>query len=189
MINIIGGKFKKKKIEVPIKKVRPTSSIIREAIFSILESYALKQSINIYKEKCFIDLFAGSGAIGLEAISRGSAYAYFYEINKEVCEILNRNCKKICKDNEFKIYNQDSYFIKDLVVNLPVSAIFLDPPYEIKSFDVILENILSNNILDKNSFIIIETNNIKLEIYNNKFIVIKEKIYGKTKIIFLQKLF
>ena len=77
MINIIGGKFKKTKLEVPLKKVRPTSIIKRKAIFSILESYGIQNSIDIYYKKSVIDLFAGSGALGLEAISRGAYYCYF----------------------------------------------------------------------------------------------------------------
>ena len=81
MINIIGGKYKRAKLEVPIQNVRPTSAIKREAIFSILESYASKNSYDLYANKCFIDLFAGSGSLGLEAISRGSAFGYFFEID------------------------------------------------------------------------------------------------------------
>ena len=81
MINIIGGKFKGKKIEVPNKRVRPTSSMKKEAIFSILESYAVNDNFSLYDGKCFIDLFAGSGSLGIESISRGASFAYFYELN------------------------------------------------------------------------------------------------------------
>ena len=77
MPSIIGGKYKRSKMEVPSKLVRPTSAIKREAIFSILESYALKNSIDIYKNKSIIDVFAGSGLVGLEAISRGIKKSYF----------------------------------------------------------------------------------------------------------------
>ena len=66
----------------------------REAIYSILESYALKNSYDLYADKCFIDLFAGSGSLGLEAISRGSAFGYFFEIDNEVLNTLTFNCKK-----------------------------------------------------------------------------------------------
>ena len=82
MINIIGGKFKGTKLQVPENIVRPTSSIKREAIFSILESYALQNSYDLYEKKCFIDLFAGSGSLGLEAVSRGASHAYFFESNQ-----------------------------------------------------------------------------------------------------------
>ena len=103
MPNIIGGKFKRTKIEVPNKFVRPTSAIKREAIFSILESYSIKNSIEIYKKKSIIDIFAGSGLIGLEAISRGINKSYFIDNNHEVIKVLKKNCQKICHENEYEI--------------------------------------------------------------------------------------
>ena len=113
MINIIGGKFKRKKIEVPKKEVRPTSAIKREAIFSILESYAFDNSFDLYSNKCFIDLFAGSGSLGLEAISRGASFSYFYELNNNVIKILKKNCEAICKKKEFKIFQKDCILINE----------------------------------------------------------------------------
>ena len=86
MPSIIGGKFKRSKIEVPHKLVRPTSALKREAIFSILESYALQNSIDIYENKSIIDVYAGSGLIGLEAISRGMKKSYFIEDDEGVFE-------------------------------------------------------------------------------------------------------
>ena len=103
MPNIIGGKYKKTTLDVPSKLVRPTSAFKREAIFSIIESYAIKHSIEIYKNKSIIDIFAGSGSVGLEAISRGIEKSYFIENNDEVIKILEKNCQKICKKNEFEI--------------------------------------------------------------------------------------
>ena len=107
MIKIIGGKFKKTNLEVPEDYVRPTSALKREAIFSILESYAHKNSINLYKNMAILDLYAGSGSVGLEAISRGISKGIFVEVKKEVIDILKKNCLKICKDNQFEIINQD----------------------------------------------------------------------------------
>ena len=96
MLNIISGSKKRAKLYVPTINVRPTSSKKREAIFSIIESISLKNNNDIYSNEYFLDLFAGSGSLGLEAISRGAKYCYFCEIAKEVIETLERNCKKIC---------------------------------------------------------------------------------------------
>ncbi len=90
MPNIIGGKFRRTLVEVPNKIVRPTSALKREAIFSIIESFAIKNSIELYNNKTVIDLFAGTGAIGLEAISRGMSKAFFYENNRQVIKILKK---------------------------------------------------------------------------------------------------
>ena len=107
MLNIIGGSKKKAKLNVPIINVRPTSSKKREAIFSIIESKNLKNKNDIYSNGYFLDLFAGSGSLGLEAISRGAKYCYFYEIAKEVIETLESNCLKICEYNNYKIIKKD----------------------------------------------------------------------------------
>ena len=88
-------KYKRKIINVPNDKVRPTSAIKREAIFSILQSYANNNSFDLYTNRCVIDLFAGSGSLGLEAISRGASFAFFYELDNNVIKILEENCQKI----------------------------------------------------------------------------------------------
>ena len=187
MINIIGGKFKRKKIEVPIKKVRPTSAIKREAIFSILESYALNNSFDLYSGKCFIDLFAGSGSLGLEAISRGASFSYFYELDNNVVKILQQNCEAICKKNEFQIFHQDCTLVNNFNLNFPPSVIFIDPPYKKLFYDMALNILIRKKILNKNTIIVIETDKKKILEFSSKFKVIKEKIYGKTKLFFLKK--
>ena len=107
MIRITGGKFKQKKLASINDFVRPTSSLKREAFFSIIESYAIKNSINLYKDKIFLDLFAGIGTMGLEAISRGMSKVIFFENNFEVLKILRKNCLGICKSDQFTIYEED----------------------------------------------------------------------------------
>ena len=188
MIAIIGGKYKKKKIEVPEKQVRPTSAIKREAIFSILESYAANNNFDLYLNKCFIDLFAGSGSLGLEAISRGSSFSYFYEIDNNVIKVLKNNCVAICENNEFKIFQQDCTLIDNFILDFPPSVIFIDPPYKYILFDKILDTILKSNILAKNKIIVIESNKKNILKISSNFTIIKEKIYGKTKLFFLKKL-
>ena len=91
MIKIIGGLKKRTKLDVPPNNVRPTSSKKRESIFSILESYEKKINCNIYKQSNILDLFAGSGSLGLEAISRSALFGYFYENNSENIRYLRKN--------------------------------------------------------------------------------------------------
>ena len=187
MINIIGGKYRRSKLEVPIQNVRPTSAKKREAIFSILESHALKNSYNLYSNKCFIDLFAGSGSLGLEAISRGSACSYFFEINYEVFKTLTINCRKICKENQFCIYQQDSTQVIDVNFDYPVSGIFIDPPYKLNPFNNLLKKLLDKNIIQQKTITIVETNKKNSFELINGLSVLNERIYGKTKILFLKK--
>ena len=157
MPSIIGGKYKRTKMEVPSKLVRPTSAIKREAIFSILESYALKNSIDIYKNKSIIDVFAGSGLVGLEAISRGIKKSYFIENNESVFKILKNNCNKICKNDEYEIIFEKAINGINRVFEIKPSIIFIDPPYSKENINLILLKILKNNIKSKDTIIIMET--------------------------------
>ena len=100
MIKITGGKFKSIQLNTISRFVRPTSSMKREAFFSIIDSFALKNSYNFFEEKIFLDLFAGVGTMGLEAISRGMYQVIFYENNHEVIKILKKNCHKLCKEKD-----------------------------------------------------------------------------------------
>tara|TARA_B100000029_G_scaffold211800_1_gene209757 strand:- start:2923 stop:3483 length:561 start_codon:yes stop_codon:yes gene_type:complete len=185
MPNIIGGKYKKTSIEVSNKLVRPTSAFKREAIFSILESYAIKHSIEIYKNKSILDIFAGSGLIGLEAISRGMEKSYFIENNDDVIKILEKNCKKICKNNEFEIICGNAIDSLNKKFSIEPSIIFIDPPYKKENINLILLKILKNKIKTKNTFIVIESAKEEKINIPEGLSFIKEKIYGNTKILFL----
>lgn len=188
MIKIIGGKNKGSKLIVPKKDVRPTSAIKREAIFSILESYSLKNSFNPYKDKCVIDLFAGSGSLGLEAISRGASFGYFFELNNEVNKSLEINCNKICKPNQYNILQQDVNSIINMSIEYPLSIIFIDPPYKLNPFESLLNFFLKMNMLNNETIIVIESDKKTSIRLIEELKIIKEKIYGKTKITFLKKL-
>tara|TARA_Y100001970_G_scaffold294229_1_gene448847 strand:+ start:8706 stop:9269 length:564 start_codon:yes stop_codon:yes gene_type:complete len=183
MINIIGGEFRGKKIEIPSAKVRPTSAKKREAIFSILESYAIKKNFNLYKNKCFIDLFAGSGSMGIEAISRGSFHSYFYEKERKVCEIISKNLHHINK-KKYEIRCLNILSLKKISIDFPLSAIFIDPPYKFEYFYETLSIIINSNILKQNSIIVLESNKENKFKVPHKLKELNEKIYGKTKIIF-----
>jgi 16S rRNA (guanine966-N2)-methyltransferase len=185
MLNIIGGSQKKAKLNVPIINVRPTSSKKREAIFSIIESKNLKNKSDIYSNGYFLDLFAGSGSLGLEAISRGAKYCYFYEIAKEVIQTLKSNCLKICEYNNYKIIKKDitkSFFEE---IDNPLSVIFIDPPYTLAPFENILHNLLEANLILKETIIIIESEKKTKINFPYSIKIIDERYYGKTKITFL----
>ena len=185
MLNIIGGWKKRTKLDVPTISVRPTSSKKKEAIFSILESNAVKTKTDIYTNKYFLDLFAGSGSLGLEAISRGAKFCYFYEIRNKVIKTLEKNCFKICKSNNYKIVEQDitRSFFKE--INNPLSVIFIDPPYTLVPFENILNNLLNASLVSENTIIVIESEKKTKINCPSLMKIINVRLYGKTKISFL----
>ena len=125
-----------------------------------------------------MDIFAGSGAVGLEAISRGMKEAYFYENNPNVIKILKKNCKKICKEKKYKIIEKDIMIYSPEKNSTLVSLIFVDPPYNKYDIQKLLRRLLTNKIIDKESIIIVETHiKSKLEI-NNNLKIFNKKTYG-----------
>ena len=184
MIRITGGKFKQKKLASINDFVRPTSSLKREAFFSIIESYAIKNSINLYKDKIFLDLFAGIGTMGLEAISRGMSEVIFFENNIEVLKILRKNCLGICEDNQFKIYEEDLVHSKLEIEFQNISVVYIDPPYTKYNLTKLLEN-LSNKIKDT-TLIGLETSIKDNFVIPENLNLLQKKTYGKTIIYFLK---
>ena len=184
MIRITGGKFKQKKLASINDFVRPTSSLKREAFFSVIESYAIKNSIELYKNKIFLDLFAGIGTMGLEAISRGMSEVIFFENNIEVINILRTNCLDICKNNQFKIYEEDLISSKLEIEFQNISVVYIDPPYAKYNLTKFLEN-LSNKIKD-NPLIGLETSERDDIVIPENLNLLQKKTYGKTIIYFLK---
>ena len=184
MIRITGGKFKQKKLASINDFVRPTSSLKREAFFSVIESYAIKNSIELYKNKIFLDLFAGIGTMGLEAISRGMSEVIFFENNIEVINILRTNCLDICKNNQFKIYEEDLISSKLEIKFQNISVVYIDPPYAKYNLTKFLEN-LSNKIKDT-TLIGLETSERDDIVIPENLNLLQKKTYGKTIIYFLK---
>ncbi|MBI29493.1 MAG: Ribosomal RNA small subunit methyltransferase D [Alphaproteobacteria bacterium MarineAlpha5_Bin11] len=187
MIKVIAGKYKGTNLKVSKNSsVRPTSSSIKESIFNIINSQYLKvKDANLFSDKIILDAFAGSGALGLEALSRGAKFCYFIEKDHKTNINLKENCNKILDNKSFKIINDD---INNLIKEdfFPIKTIdiaFFDPPYKYKYFDKTLVHLDSIGILNNDALIIVEThyrNQPKESKYLKKM---QEKIYGSTKLI------
>ncbi|MGH7885670.1 MAG: 16S rRNA (guanine(966)-N(2))-methyltransferase RsmD [Thermodesulfobacteriota bacterium] len=176
---ILTGELKGKKLKVPKGKfVRPTSGRVKKSIFDTIKI--------IDKDTKVLDIFSGSGGLGIEALSRGANYAVFVEINRAAAEILNENIESCGYKYLSKILNFD--FKKALSIlrksENKFDLIFIDPPYEIYEKISINDLInLSGELLDKNGMFIIE-HNTKAEVIN-KYFTVKTKKYGETKISYL----
>lgn len=179
MLRIIAGKFRSRVLEQPpLNITRPTIDRVREAIFNIIQN-EIGQSI-------VLDCFAGSGSFCLEAISRGAMKAVAIEKDRRAFQVIERNAKKLIVNN-LEIKNIDALFYVKSSKNIQFDFIYLDPPYKLEILPEIISTIHENNLLKEYGKIIIETS-IEKEIKIPSFFVpISEKIYGKTKIIFLTK--
>ena len=160
---------------------RPTLDRIKEALFSSIQCEIVDAKV--------LDLFAGSGALGLEALSRGANYAVFCDNSREAIEIIKSNVSKTHMENKCEIMLDNYNVVLTKLSNTTFDIIFLDPPYasdyDIKSLDIIN----NNNILAKDGIIIVETDSDKKinEINKLCFNILKIRKYGRVKLVFLNR--
>lgn len=183
MLQIIAGKFKGKKLANFDDNfaIRPTKSITKEAIFNVLNSKIFAKILPKIEEIKILDVFAGTGSLGIEAISRGALFVDFIENNQKHNSLIAKNLALIKHKAEVKIYDQD-------VSNLNYSKneydlIFLDPPYKANILNIAIANLIKKNWLAKNAILICECLPKQQVQIETDFSIIYEKSFGKSKII------
>ncbi|MBH66840.1 MAG: 16S rRNA (guanine(966)-N(2))-methyltransferase RsmD [Rhodospirillaceae bacterium] len=152
-MRIISGSHRGTRLLSPKKTfIRPTSDRVKEALFNILENSTFSGS---YKEKLVVDAFAGSGAIGLEALSRGAQKIVFIENNIATIRALNGNIKKLRAENSTQIAKADASQIS-LSTSEPAGLIFMDPPYNSRLGRECISNLNKNGWVDKRTLVVLE---------------------------------
>lgn len=184
-MRIITGTAKGRKIKAPEGlNTRPTSDRVKESLFNILNN-----KVNINGAKV-LDLFAGTGNLGLEALSRGALNCIFVEHDKKTYNILNENIKTLGFNDIAKVYNQDSFAFLDFLNKLKqkFDIIFLDPPYGKGFIEKAIALIISYDLIEKGGIIIGEYDEGDEMPYNIRdFEIIRTEKYGRTKISFWTK--
>ncbi|WLP85299.1 16S rRNA (guanine(966)-N(2))-methyltransferase RsmD [Mycoplasma seminis] len=178
MLRIIAGKYKGLRIEQPdAKYTRPTTDKVREAVFSSLQ-------FKLVGSTC-LDLFGGSGAWSIEAISRGAGKVDTIEKNKIVAKVIQQNFAKTKQANEFNLIIQDALIYLDNT-NQKYDFVFMDAPFiEYDLVSKCLEKLVSNNLLKEDFEIVLETNDFNNITLPDSLKVYKEKQYGKIGIYYL----
>lgn len=181
MLRIIGGKFRSLRIEQPSLEItRPTTDRIRENIFNIIQS-KIKGSI-------ILDCFSGSGAMSIEAISRGAMKAISIEKNIDAFKVIKNNIEKLKISNIDLIHNDSLNFLS-YHNNIEFDFIFLDPPYnDIELLNNVLNVLNKKKMLKKYGTIILEMDLNKQFDLPKGLIINNIKVYGKTKILFISNI-
>ena len=168
-MRIISGKYKGKKLNgFNIEGTRPTMDRVKESLFGMIQTYI--------PDSIVLDLFAGSGALGLEAVSNGAKECYLIDNNIEAIKIIKENSQNF--EEQLNIIHIDyKKFLK--TTDKKFDIIFLDPPYKEKQLDTSLRIIEERGLLNENGIVICE---YEIGEPHTTLELIKEKSYGPKKI-------
>lgn len=180
MIRIVGGRYRGSKIEVAeLRDLRPTSDRTRGALFNLLTHRIPRD----WSELRILDAFAGSGALGFEALSRGADDVTFVESNSKAIRMLQRNSQKLkCTP---KLLHQDCYtFLQS--TGHAFDLIFLDPPFTSTDFNELLKTIAVSKRLSSDCLISLEHPSETDIQVPREFAVLVDRAYGRSQILILE---
>ncbi|MBR4461864.1 MAG: 16S rRNA (guanine(966)-N(2))-methyltransferase RsmD [Erysipelotrichaceae bacterium] len=177
-MRVVAGKYKKTNLKTleGDEITRPTKDMVREALFS---------SITVHNETLFLDLFAGSGAIGIEALSRGAKDVVFNDHNKEAVKIIRENLDKL--KEERRIMDLEYADCLKQLKDAGFDFIYVDPPYAFQEYGEVFELVREYNVLDKKGIMIVEVRkDTQLPEYPG-YSCFKERRYGICKLLYYRK--
>ena len=193
-MRITGGDFRGRRISCPRgRKVRPTTDRVREALFDILSANYVRD----WSKVKVMDLFAGTGALGLEALSRGAKSCIFVEKDRNTLQFLKKNLALLARDEiqRLMVVLSDVYpFLQDGFAFqkgfFPVEIVFADPPYGKGHMERLLRALSENRaILDRNGLLVVEEDKragfFDVEPYG--FEILMMRTYGDTALFFMKR--
>lgn len=183
-MRIIGGKARGTKLyTLDGLDTRPTLDRVKESLFNIIQKEIAGSN--------FLDVFAGSGAIGLEAASRGTKKVIMCDNSKEAIKVIKKNIEKTHFNEIIELYNLEFEELLKCKIIEKQDIIYLDPPYKTDYAFRAIKIILEKNLITKESIIIIETDDserIFKEIEKLPIEVTNTRKYGRAHLIFLKEI-
>ncbi|MDQ7031347.1 MAG: 16S rRNA (guanine(966)-N(2))-methyltransferase RsmD [Desulfonauticus sp.] len=182
MLKITGGLYRGRKIITTRGEgYRPATARVRESLFSMLRSLGFFGG-----EEIVLDVFAGSGVLGFEALSRGALQVYFLEKMRQACACIQKNCLELQLDaSKTKVICKDALkALETQLTGLQFDLIFVDPPYGKNYLTKTLQLILTGSLLSRNGVLVAEVEStfqaeedlLGLNLY-------KQKLFGQTKVL------
>ena len=181
-MKIISGKYKGRNLlGFDIDGTRPTMDRVKESLFAMIQDYLENSTI--------LDLFSGSGNLGIEALSNGATLAYLVDNNRKAIETIKKNINTINIENANVLnldYKKALLYFKEN--NIKFNIIFLDPPYKTDYIENSINLIDEYDLLEKNGIIICESSDLNKIIYSNSYKSIKDKKYGDKYIVIISRM-
>lgn len=183
-MRIVGGKFRGRSITAPDgRDTRPTTDRVREAIFNRLEHGI--PGFNLDGSRV-LDLFAGTGALGLEALSRGSQHVLFIDNSETARGIIRRNADTLGVIGQCKLWRRDACSLGSCKPMSPFSLVFLDPPYGKGLAERALNSLVDGAWLVGNAVIVVEESAKTDVSAPDALTLLDEHRYGDTKVLTFQ---
>jgi 16S rRNA (guanine966-N2)-methyltransferase len=185
-MRIVSGRFRGRTLKAPgDAALRPTSDKVRQAIFNILEHAGFAADFSLEGARV-VDLFAGTGALGLEALSRGAKYCLFIEDAAESRAIIRENVEALGLTGASKIWRRDATNLGALDTLAPFDLAFLDPPYRKGLIAPTLTGLASGGWLNPNALIIAEAAEDETMPVVDGYEMLDDRVYGDTRIAFMR---
>ena len=177
MLKIIGGQYGSRRLQsAPGRNTRPSAARLREALFSILEARGLVEDANV------LDVFAGSGALGLEALSRQARFCTFVEKEASALKALNGNIDALSLQAQSLVIKGD--FHRPLTAEFDL--IIADPPYDCGLVARVLNWVVDNQLLAAGGCLVVE-HSLQEEAGSNALLVLSDqRRYGQSRISFFE---
>lgn len=185
-MRIVSGRLRGRNIDAPSGRgTRPTSDQTRESIFNILKHAEWAPVLN---GSNVADIFAGSGALGLEAVSRGADFCLFVETEPKARAAIRNNIEKMNLFGCTRLHRHDATRLKIAPGNLrgPFSFIFMDPPYNKGLWRPVLSRLREQDLITDDGVIILEVSSEEEEIELRGYEILDERIWGAAKVLFLK---
>jgi|OM-RGC.v1.016142940 16S rRNA (guanine966-N2)-methyltransferase len=184
-VRIVGGKWRRRNLDSSFKfnkqrKIRPTSDRVKENIFNVVENL---RTGNPLKGAHVLDLFCGTGAMGLEALSRGADFCHFIDNSREAKRLTLKNVRKVGAEQNSMFSLTD---ILDLNQNDGVvsNLVFLDPPYGKNLGNLAISLLLENDWVNGDTIFILEKEVNGL--FSSELTIVDQRVYGGTEILILK---
>jgi len=183
-MRVISGEYRGKKLyTLEGTNTRPTLDRVKESLFNIIQNRIVDANV--------LDLFAGSGSLGIETLSRGARHAVFCDNSFEAIGVIKKNIEATKYLEKSTIINKDYIIALKQIsqLNKKFDIVFLDPPYKSDFGSKAIDELIRLDLIAEDGIIILETDdeNIKKEIEEKKIKIFDERKYGSVKLIFIRK--
>src|ERR1700676_4705174 len=182
-MRVVGGRLKGRNLASPASRdIRPTADRLREAVFNIL-IHAYDDPITNSR---VLDLFAGTGALGIEAVSRGASFALFVDNGAEARALLRNNVEALALGGVTKVYRRDATHLGPAHPMEPFSLVFLDPPYGRGLAEKALASLRDGGWLTPGALLVVEEAKAAEFAAPEGFEELERRVYEDTELVFLR---